>query len=245
MTNNEQLIARARGKEEAWEALGGRAAARLYAELADALEATTRERDEAEAKLAKIREWVEAAGVTFGGRHAMPTANLNALRALLDADPTPETPLMDKANDDALAATPPEERQECAEKIADRLAQKRPTIPEVCNAISARIASAKPAPVEAGEHICGFNLPSGRIIPPSECAECADEKAEAGERERAHFHLTPLYRAPQPAKPIEVTDAMVRAGALAMCALSSQLSMAGARDLARAAIEAALKEMGK
>lgn len=43
--------------------------------------------------------------------------------------------------------------------------------------------AAAPAPIEAREHICGSNLPSGRVIPPSECAACASEKTRTGERE--------------------------------------------------------------
>ena len=58
--------------------------------------------------------------------------------------------------------------------------------------------------------------------------------------------LTPLYRASQPAKPIEVTDAMARSAAHAMAQWKKDRTGSPAMvdvDMARAAIEAALKEM--
>ena len=68
---------------------------------------------------------------------------------------------------------------------------------------------------------------------------------EVCDRIRERYDLIPLYRAPQPAKPIEATDEMVQAATIAIFTAAPLLSMTGARALARDALAAALEEAGR
>ena len=241
--------------------------------LADALEATTRELDETlgharedgrehmrleleihrlKAKIAKVRELADSHNVPDALEAIIESADLYAI---LDADSTPETPEtppMDKADDGA--PEPADEEREALVKVIE--GQEGPYF-DPSGGIAEDIADAllaagfRRAPIEDAEPVAyEVQTLDGTYYGLWSTSGITDE-------DREDFILIPLYRAPQTAKPIEVSDSMVEEGCRAFYdgaqGITSWKRMAVVdpetadryRDGIHAAIEAALKEMGK
>ena len=283
MTDNEQLIAEARFhmKDADRGVYIGKAMGATLRDMlgktVDALEATTRERDEAEVKLAIFEVFREEMR-GFHGTATAPETLSEMLDYILDADPTPapveageREALIESIAGGTISA---DERDryislsyEDAERIVDTILDEQ----------------ARRAPIEDAENVMGD---TGIIYVcaacgvPTESEPCAEHQPRAYARMggiedaepvayeyrdgdgtygivraesalmyviRREYNLTPLYRAPQPAKPIEVSDKAILVALNTYYGVDYTQAQHGEQDPLdmRAAIEAALKETGR
>ena len=213
MSMYEGLIAATRQAVTFYEGVGELNNSDRLARLADALEESERERNEALAVLTKVREWAEGLEeVEFPGFRFGPDPHTREVLAILDAAPVAED-VEDEAIAEMLVARSRRAPIEDAEPVAYEVYKTG----------------------DNGERYLYGTFLAGRVH--------GDWRFRGPK-----FDLIPLYRAPQPAKPIEVTDEMVEAAVEAFKnprRMVTNTSDGNMSDRMEAAIEAALKEMEK